>query len=77
MRRCPQAGGDFGSGEAGAGDNAPAPWEDTQAGPNEQNDWNGGGQVMDKKPYQQELSDKLAQVSWGSNTDAQEPQYGW
>lgn len=62
MRRCPQSGGDFGSGEAGPGGNtgyepgdAPAwgasgdSWQnqDSQTGHNEQNDWNASGQATD------------------------------
>lgn len=92
MRRCPQSGGDFGSGEAGPGGyggdepgDAPAwsasgdSWQNSQIGHNEQNDWNASGQATgDNKPSdEQELSDKLAQVGWGSSTDTPEPQYGW
>lgn len=80
MRRCPQSGGDFGSGEAGpggyggneSGHASGDTWQpqDGQTDQSEQNDWN-------NKPYEQELSDKLAQASWESNADTQKPQYGW
>lgn len=83
MRRCPQSGGDFGSGEAGpggfGGNESGDTWkpQDSQAEQNDQGNWNDNGQVTGEKPFEQELSDKLAQVSWDSNTDTQEPQYGW
>lgn len=75
---------DFGGNASG---NAPALWEasgntwqtqDGQAGHDEQNDLNGDGHKTYDKPFdEQELSDKLAQVSWESNAGNQEPQYGW